>query len=247
MQGIVKTYNITKGYGFIYCNDDTVFFHKSQIDKWAEIEIGAEVEFTLIDTPKGKQAQNIKLIKNSIQKKFIKIGDTRIKISNIKNYGISDDENELLLKIQDLKKVISNLQNKISNLDFKIKSDEEWESHMESQRAYINAFRAQVDKQMASVNEKFGVYSDLKIEPASSKSTKNDFKLNYLKNEKASCINEMKSHINEMERLQNLLNEKKYNNYLYITTYQNDNFVFYQQELDCDIYDIIKQLDDSFL
>lgn len=66
MQGKVKWFNNSKGFGFIVPNDQTidVFAHFSQIqmDGYRTLKTNQTVEFDLVDGEKGKQAQNIRLI-----------------------------------------------------------------------------------------------------------------------------------------------------------------------------------------
>lgn len=65
MQGTVKRFNKTKGFGFITCDDGRdAFFHYSQLlmDGYKTIEEGARVEFDLVEGNRGLQAHNIKKI-----------------------------------------------------------------------------------------------------------------------------------------------------------------------------------------
>lgn len=62
--GSVKWFNEKKGYGFITCAniEGDVFFHYSQIhthDNYKTLSAGEEVEFTLVVTTKGQQAQRV--------------------------------------------------------------------------------------------------------------------------------------------------------------------------------------------
>ena len=64
-KGIVKWFNNQKGYGFIDSGDGVgaaVFVHYSAIeqDGYKSLKEGDVVEFTLIDTSKGKQAVQVK-------------------------------------------------------------------------------------------------------------------------------------------------------------------------------------------
>ena len=66
MIGRVKWFNNEKGYGFIEYNaDEDIFVHYSAIvhDGYKSLSEGQLVEFQLIDTTKGYQAQNVKLVK----------------------------------------------------------------------------------------------------------------------------------------------------------------------------------------
>ena len=65
MLGQVKTFNKQKGYGFIRCElEEDIFFHYSSLimDGFKTIDVGADVEFELEETSKGKRATNIKVV-----------------------------------------------------------------------------------------------------------------------------------------------------------------------------------------
>lgn len=60
--GTVKWFNSTKGFGFIErSNNKDVFVHYSEINTtgYRSLEEGQRVEFTVVDGPKGSQAQNV--------------------------------------------------------------------------------------------------------------------------------------------------------------------------------------------
>lgn len=66
MIGRVKWFNNEKGYGFIeYKENEDIFVHYSTIefDGYKTLSEGQYVEFTLVDTSKGYQALNVKLVK----------------------------------------------------------------------------------------------------------------------------------------------------------------------------------------
>ena len=65
MQGKVKRFNKTKGFGFITLEDGRdVFFHYSELlmDGFKTIDEGASVEFEVVETEKGLQARQIQKI-----------------------------------------------------------------------------------------------------------------------------------------------------------------------------------------
>lgn len=65
MQGKVKMFNPEKGFGFITIADGSdVFFHYSQLemDGFKTVEADTEVEFEVVETDRGLQAQAIKPI-----------------------------------------------------------------------------------------------------------------------------------------------------------------------------------------
>lgn len=67
-KGRVKWFNNEKGYGFIEIGagvGEDVFVHYSAIEqeRYKSLKEGDVVEFTLIDTSKGKQAIDVKQVK----------------------------------------------------------------------------------------------------------------------------------------------------------------------------------------
>ena len=63
MKGKVKWFNPEKGYGFIVSEDGKdVFVHFSAIQNvegYKSLDDGQEVEFDIVDGPKGPQAANV--------------------------------------------------------------------------------------------------------------------------------------------------------------------------------------------
>ena len=69
MKGFVKWFNNEKGFGFIeYKPNEDVFVHYSAIDAegYKSLKEGDYVEFKLIETGKGLQALNVRVIKEVI-------------------------------------------------------------------------------------------------------------------------------------------------------------------------------------
>ncbi len=68
MTGRVKWFNNDKGYGFIdFKQNEDIFVHYSaiELDGYKTLNEGQLVEFKLIETSKGYQAINVKLIKQN--------------------------------------------------------------------------------------------------------------------------------------------------------------------------------------
>lgn len=64
MKGKVKWYSAKKGYGFIKCEDKRdVFVHRNDLPFWTiYLETGDKVEFEIVETKRGLQAINIKIL-----------------------------------------------------------------------------------------------------------------------------------------------------------------------------------------
>lgn len=68
MTGHVKWFNNDKGYGFIdFRQNEDIFVHYSaiELDGYKTLSEGQLVEFKLIETSKGYQAINVKVVHNN--------------------------------------------------------------------------------------------------------------------------------------------------------------------------------------
>ena len=67
MNGSIVKYFSRRGFGFITPDgsSDEIFFHVSSYPEQVVPEIGKNVEFELIETPKGKEAKDIKVLGDS--------------------------------------------------------------------------------------------------------------------------------------------------------------------------------------
>lgn len=68
MEGIVKWYNRKKGFGFIKGEDEVDYFvhHSALGDSFLRDD--DKVSFDAVDTDKGKQAQNVKLLEKGSER-----------------------------------------------------------------------------------------------------------------------------------------------------------------------------------
>ncbi len=67
IKGTIKWFSAPKGYGFIGCeNADDVFVHFSsiQMEGYRRLKEGQNVEFSIEEGPKGRQAANVVILDN---------------------------------------------------------------------------------------------------------------------------------------------------------------------------------------
>ena len=64
MKGTIQKYFSNRGFGFIEVDgsEDNIFFHRSNYPVNDIPSIGQDVEFILVETPKGNEAKEIKLV-----------------------------------------------------------------------------------------------------------------------------------------------------------------------------------------
>lgn len=91
MRGRVKMFDETRGFGFIQGDDSTDYFvHISEVTSAEPLIAGATVEFEPGQNQKGKAAKRVSVVANNASRpSFVEFGNTRIRLSNIKNYGIA--------------------------------------------------------------------------------------------------------------------------------------------------------------
>jgi cold shock CspA family protein len=89
--GRIKMFNSEKGYGFIISEDgEDRFFHVANVKSMELPCQGAFVSFTPSENEKGKEAKEIFVTEKETRPGFISIGSERIKLSNIKDYGLQE-------------------------------------------------------------------------------------------------------------------------------------------------------------
>ncbi len=101
MTGVIKMFNEHRGFGFIYTDNEDVFFHIRNFKTQGVIpEVGMDVHFDVVKNEKGNQAINLEVCVDAKKTKFIKFGNNRIKASNIKSYGIYNHSEHYLCSIR---------------------------------------------------------------------------------------------------------------------------------------------------
>lgn len=214
MRGRIKRYFSDKGYGFIVGEDGVdYYFHISNVRTAVQITQGSIVEFDVVrvNDKKNDKAVNIKVAEVKNHPQFIQLGGTRVKLSNIKNYGISSNGKVLMkaeVKTYTEREVID-CTHWLLNRNYY--SYEYYGKHLLSFDEYYNeieqlnyALKNEYDKSAYGKDKmpKAFVYSESKKKLTRAEDKfleKGDFILTYADSY-----------------------------YLYITTYQGDNYTFYE-------------------
>lgn len=197
MTGKVKMYNEEKGYGFIVGEDSTDYFvHISAVSSAEPLYRGANVTFDPSENQKGKIAQNVFVIQASANRPtFIQFGNVRVKLNNIKNYGISTCDAYYIKQYEWHKRDQKKEERKKSLLEYFFEPTGEYRWNGKTE--YVSTDEEEAQR---------------------------------IKGEKYYWVDKVEI-------------EKRQQNYLYITTYQGDNFQFVEKEADFDIFEKCKELD----
>ena len=97
MKGKVIKYFSFRGFGFIALENsqDEIFFHVSSYPEQVQPEIGKDVEFKLIETPKGKEATNIEILSDTPEAEPVEAESPEasiLEVGEIKGVGKATEE-----------------------------------------------------------------------------------------------------------------------------------------------------------
>ena len=90
MEGIVKWFNIPKGYGFVAGDDGQEYFvHYTALPQGVRLRENDRVSFEPADTERGKQARNVQLLQKASER-----GDVQAQKSSEDSEESSEEETE---------------------------------------------------------------------------------------------------------------------------------------------------------
>lgn len=225
MVGKVKMYNEEKGYGFIVGEDGLDYFvHASAVSSTEPLYRGANVKFYPGENERGRIARQVLITQAEKRPIFIQFGDVRIKLNNIKNYGID---------------ICNSYYYKIYEYDPQLAQKMAEEAKKERGLSKIlSAFFPNSDSGSYKWNgEKIYIASFSKenaLKEAGIDSS--DYHRCYRRNQNGSL---------ESCTYDDFLETQE--NYLYVTTYQGDNFQFIESTANFNIFDKCKEIDSYML
>lgn len=221
MTGRIKMFNKDKGFGFILGDDGVdYFFHISSVNSFDDLTRGTYVSFLSEKGSKGMVAKKVIVTKSASNPGFISFDNTRIKLSNIKHYGISSTV-RYYAKIYENKKVSSSF---LGLIDVSHNEDV-WTGE---KILLLNA---------RDYQDAYDIMFPVPAQNADGSTACVRFIMKNGEVEKTSEIRKRnKSDIIEVEE-----------EYLYVTTYQKDNYQFFKDDVEFDIYDKFKEIDKYML
>ena len=234
LRGRIKNYKSEKGFGFILLEDgQDCFFHISDI-KFIELpERGQLIECDVINNEKGLVAKNIKLIHRNNQL-FVQFGNLRIKTNNIKSYGISSktfyfeqifEEYYRKTATTSIGIFFENLVGGVAD----VKPSEYGFEEIDYER-YLDIKSGREIKRRVYAKKGDQIHF------------KHYSTLNY-RDETIYTVPADGIYTVDFYTVPEDVVAETYS-YLYVTTYQGDNYQFYENEVDFDIYNKCKELDE---
>jgi cold shock CspA family protein len=213
MKGRVIKYFDEKGYGFIKDeNGDKRFFHISNVKGIDEITRGSLVKFSPSKNEKGLVCLDIEVLKKP---QFISVGNTNIKISNIKQFGVAESEERKGIKVPvyRLNPEYVRKRNEVGNNIFK--------------KLFLPPMYLESEEYVEVRLSEFSIYER----------AGNEFRPSYYYYELPYLfVRTSTTKIDKDHQFRTIIREDEvkfsYWRYLYITTYQNDNYKFYEYEID---------------
>jgi CspA family cold shock protein len=239
MKGRIKMYNASRGFGFIAGEDARDrFFHVSNVKSAALPMQGAIVEFESEQTERGLVAKNILVQEEKHYPVFVQFGDTRIKLANIKSYGVSIHRTYF----EKIYEKVGELTGDETGFIGFLKSLVDWDE-IEFQWQYKGRSFEVSEVQAAQIlrgQSKRAVY--VKKGERYKLMDNTDGSHTYERYHRADkdgiyCLER------NTEKTDLIIKDRQY---LYITTYQNDNYRFYEDEVGFDINEKVRELDIAF-
>jgi len=249
MKGRIKMYQAIKGFGFIMGEDnEDYFFHVSQVKSIDSPEQGLVVEFEPASNEKGLYATDVVIQKTS-GGKFIALGNVRLKASNIKDYGISAEERcyQKVYKWR-YEDGTSRMERFLGTVYIKYDDTGEW---FEISKKRYESIAAGSEKyyhvMKANKGDIIGRYYSQYWGANSNMNEAEDIMAPYdgifdLNDEKYGWKLTKRNSKAERGDVKQTTEE-----YLYITTYQGDNYVFYESQANFNIYDKLSEIDELLL
>lgn len=229
MKGRVKMFNEEKGYGFILGDDANDYFvHITEVKSVETLARGTIVEFDPAETDKGKVAKAVVIKESSAQRPtFVDFGSARIKLSNVKNYGISSTK----VYYAPVFKYVERTEKKQTLFGEKDKKTRQLIDSGERIRLGETLSEAaqkwKADGMTSSGGGTFGVYS----------MSYSCYFYQYVKED-----GKLKQGYSSTKSIEEAA-ECKTVEYLYVTTFQNDNYRFFADVVDFDIHEKCRELD----
>lgn len=244
MNGRIKMYNSDKKFGFILGEDGSdYFFHISNVKSINKPLEGAMVEFEPEKGERGLVGKNVKIQEQKNKPEFIMFGEVRVKLNNIKNYGIVD-ENRYFEKV--FGKYLAQAEKRYDNkiLDFLISTPAQYEWTVHCRDTEIDSIRYNSIKNGERRARKGYVIENAnyyEFEIANEWDNARGKNVDKVYQKQRTAQQDGIYEVNYWAQKDDVF--MKSIPYLYVTTYQDDNYVFRQDLVSWHINEMCAELD----
>jgi len=112
LKGKIIKYFSFRGFGFIAPENskEEIFFHVSKYPEQVQPEVGKDVEFEVIETPKGKEATNITILTDMIAREPLEAESPKAatpEIGEIKGVGKATEEKLRMAGFDTVESIVS--------------------------------------------------------------------------------------------------------------------------------------------
>lgn len=250
MNGRIKMYNENRAFGFIAGdNGSDYFFHISSFKSACQPSRGLPVSFDAEQQEKGLVAKNIYVPDNVLNRpQFLEFGGARIKLINIKNYGIAQGDSWYAKMYRDVPaKYITKKKafgKTVTELVSEATIEETGEVYPIDVKENVESYHPYIHGRPTYNGYEIGArYGPKMMRKVVEYYVWNRGKQATIRVDHAFHLDANGNIVSTQAALSSEHLFTKPENYLYVTTFQGDNYKWFEHHVKFDIYEKCKELD----
>lgn len=250
MNGRIKMYNENRAFGFIAGdNGSDYFFHISSFKSACQPSRGLSVSFDPEQQEKGLVAKNIYVPDNVLNRpQFLEFGGARIKLTNIKNYGIAQGDGWYAKMYRDVPaKYITKKKafgKTVTELVSEATIEETGEVYPIDVKENVESYHPYIHGRPTYNGYEIGArYGPKMMRKVVEYHVWNRGKQATIRVDHAFHLDANGNIVSTQAALSSEHLFTKPENYLYVTTFQGDNYKWFEHHVKFDIYEKCKELD----